>query len=450
MSDKKKEYGQYMTPPQIARQMCDRVIRDTSEWVLIDPACGDGNLLLAAVEKMQAANVSDIQKRIIGIDVDPNMAAAARSRVAVAIGCHPEQVRIICDDFLELARNPLLFGQMFAECTVVLSNPPYGKGREYEFLLVCNDIFARGIELVFLMPLAFLDRATGVQAGVLEGKPLGVTTGHCIYHHICGHQIHLKSSHRKRSLEIPFSVLSGVKLYELGAGSPPQDRKICSDKPYSSPIAKSGWVPCLRTGDVEPYRIHLGRLYVNYGPHLAQPKELTRFKGPRLFVRRMPLWGTRSLASAYTDEIALCAGDVLVIRHTELDDVELLKGLCVFINSPRTATAIFNHRPSVQHRVSYPKISGKDLEWLFENQLPSEEELRRLAKSYGRVDKPLKLGAVSAAPRPSVRLIETGFPIEQISESAGKEKSIRQGHISTLQMWWARRPMGVCRAALFA
>src|SRR3954465_11244935 len=48
------------------------------------------------------------------------------------------------------------------------------------------------------------------------------------------------------------------------------------------------------------------------------------------------------------------------------------------------------------------------------------------------------------------RLIETDFPIEEVSTASAAEKSIRQEHISTLQLWWARRPLGVCRSAIFA
>lgn len=31
-----------------------------------------------------------------------------------------------------------------------------------------------------------------------------------------------------------------------------------------------------------------------------------------------------------------------------------------------------------------------------------------------------------------------------------RDKSIRHGHISTLHLWWARRPLQVCRAVVFA
>ncbi len=44
------------------------------------------------------------------------------------------------------------------------------------------------------------------------------------------------------------------------------------------------------------------------------------------------------------------------------------------------------------------------------------------------------------------RLIEIDLPIARISAHARREKSIRHGHISTLHIWWARRPLAACRA----
>ncbi len=35
------------------------------------------------------------------------------------------------------------------------------------------------------------------------------------------------------------------------------------------------------------------------------------------------------------------------------------------------------------------------------------------------------------------------------SSEARREKSVCQGHISTLHLWWARRPLVACRAAVF-
>ncbi len=48
------------------------------------------------------------------------------------------------------------------------------------------------------------------------------------------------------------------------------------------------------------------------------------------------------------------------------------------------------------------------------------------------------------------RLIEDSLPLGEISEFSAKEKSIRHGHISTLHLWWARRPLAAARAATMA
>lgn len=48
------------------------------------------------------------------------------------------------------------------------------------------------------------------------------------------------------------------------------------------------------------------------------------------------------------------------------------------------------------------------------------------------------------------RLIEDSLPLAEISEYSAKEKSIRHGHISTLHLWWARRPLAAARAATMA
>ncbi len=56
----------------------------------------------------------------------------------------------------------------------------------------------------------------------------------------------------------------------------------------------------------------------------------------------------------------------------------------------------------------------------------------------------------SIASRHAVRLIERAFPLRQASLDSVHEKNVRHGHISTLHIWPARRPLAACRAALIA
>jgi len=46
--------------------------------------------------------------------------------------------------------------------------------------------------------------------------------------------------------------------------------------------------------------------------------------------------------------------------------------------------------------------------------------------------------------------IEVDFPVKEVSEESTREKNIRHGHISTLHIWWARRPLASSRASIYA
>ncbi|MEM3255907.1 MAG: DUF1156 domain-containing protein, partial [Thermoplasmatales archaeon] len=48
------------------------------------------------------------------------------------------------------------------------------------------------------------------------------------------------------------------------------------------------------------------------------------------------------------------------------------------------------------------------------------------------------------------RFIEVSFPVKEVSDESAKEKSVRHGHISTLHIWWARRPLSSSRATSYA
>lgn len=48
------------------------------------------------------------------------------------------------------------------------------------------------------------------------------------------------------------------------------------------------------------------------------------------------------------------------------------------------------------------------------------------------------------------RFIEESFPVKEVSIESAREKNIRHGHISTLHIWWARRPIASSRATSYA
>lgn len=51
---------------------------------------------------------------------------------------------------------------------------------------------------------------------------------------------------------------------------------------------------------------------------------------------------------------------------------------------------------------------------------------------------------------PKKKLIEVSLPLAKINAEGAREKSIRDGHPSTMHLWWARRPLAIARAVIFA
>lgn len=48
------------------------------------------------------------------------------------------------------------------------------------------------------------------------------------------------------------------------------------------------------------------------------------------------------------------------------------------------------------------------------------------------------------------RFIEDSFPVKEVSKESSREKDIRSGHISSLHVWWARRPLSSSRVTSYA
>ena len=48
------------------------------------------------------------------------------------------------------------------------------------------------------------------------------------------------------------------------------------------------------------------------------------------------------------------------------------------------------------------------------------------------------------------RLIEESFPVKEVSEESAREKNSRHGHISTLHIWWSRKPLASSRATAYS
>ena len=88
------------------------------------------------------------------------------------------------------------------------------------------------------------------------------------------------------------------------------------------------------------------------------------------------------------------------------------------------------------------------------NQLPetlqqSDVGSRRAGTEWS--NQPQAVGSArDGIPRECKRLAEVDFPVAEVSKHSAAEKYAFRGHPSTLHIWWARRPLGACRAMLMA
>lgn len=127
----KQWQGAFFTPWHVASLITTMNEVALHDWV-IDPACGGGVFLLAALESVRARHGTRLADTVtlIGVELDPRTCQIARASLLIA-GAHPDQFFIAHGDALSQAicgrdrsdhtLKTLRFG-------VVLANPPFGKG----------------------------------------------------------------------------------------------------------------------------------------------------------------------------------------------------------------------------------------------------------------------------------------------------------------------------------
>jgi hypothetical protein len=83
-------------------------------------------------------------------------------------------------------------------------------------------------------------------------------------------------------------VRFGVKVYQKGKGNPPQKGPEASAKLFESDKKESDkYQPYIRGKYVSPWHIESNISWLRYGDHLAEPRTIDLFTGPRILVRRI-------------------------------------------------------------------------------------------------------------------------------------------------------------------
>jgi predicted RNA methylase len=168
VSDHRRAHGQFFTPTPVVACCYDLLAGELAPGArIVDPACGDGAFLRAALERGLAP-----PEHLHGCDIDPALVALLQTeglaRVALADGLDPDS-------------------QPAAAFDLVVGNPPFGVatsergGRampsEVRFLLRALDLARPGGLVALVLPSGVLanERLRPLRAGLLErASPLAV------------------------------------------------------------------------------------------------------------------------------------------------------------------------------------------------------------------------------------------------------------------------------------
>jgi len=114
-----KVHGQHYTPPELAEFLADHIVAvadlDRPELTIIDPACGDGELLVAVARSLKDAGYLGILK-LIGYDIDAAAVEQARARLRDV----NRDAQVIQGDFLLHQRDLPTHS-----VDIIITNPPY-------------------------------------------------------------------------------------------------------------------------------------------------------------------------------------------------------------------------------------------------------------------------------------------------------------------------------------
>lgn len=179
LRDRKRQLGQFLTPPETARRLIESSTFTRDDRVL-EPSFGDGSFILPLIEKflplydgVVAGRLDQILVRnVYGVELDPALHARCLGAIERRWGYCPTRHNLLCADFFQT-----IFAHDF---DAIVGNPPFGgtiapeiqdkldrefgwrnglkiKKETYSFFIVkCLDLLRPGGRLRFICSDTFL------------------------------------------------------------------------------------------------------------------------------------------------------------------------------------------------------------------------------------------------------------------------------------------------------
>lgn len=124
--DRRKQTGAHFTPKPLADLVAERLVREFSRFDgpvrILDPGCGDGNLLVAMAEALPTGLLR--RSTLIGIEDNRDAFEIITSRLKSVGDCTTD---LILGDFLGLVGDDTIFSsaRRLDPVDVIIANPPY-------------------------------------------------------------------------------------------------------------------------------------------------------------------------------------------------------------------------------------------------------------------------------------------------------------------------------------
>ena len=157
-----------------------------------------------------------------------------------------------------------------------------------------------------------------------------------------------------------FVVRTGLQAYEKSKGKPPQSAEDVRKHVFDRNRRENKYsIRYLEGRDVERYGIHWSGLWMQYGPWLAQPREIGIFMRPRILLREITAQPPYFLHYAYVEDQFLNNKSVLNILDHD-DNPERLKALIGVLNS-KLISFFYKKQAVKSGRKIFPKVVARDL-----------------------------------------------------------------------------------------
>jgi predicted type IV restriction endonuclease/methylase of polypeptide subunit release factors len=176
-----------------------------------------------------------------------------------------------------------------------------------------------------------------------------------------------------------FDVRTGLQAYEVGKGEPRQTAKDVADHVFDrDEYENEHSVRYLQGRDVERFNLNWSGSWMQYGPWLSQPRDLSTFTRPRVLIREITSPMPQCFSAVFTDEPFLSNKSVLTVLQSE-DDERQLRLAEAILNS-RAMSLCYRARAVKSARKIFPKIVVRNLRELpFPSSISTLEGTRLLA-----------------------------------------------------------------------